>query len=366
MGPGKRVSAPDPLSVSRVYLGKAKRVGECVGGCWEEILCSRGDCEGPMHPKPSPELATGGEAPIAADYPSFDLAGYLKERAALIEGHLAVCSPKPDGPAARLAESMRYSLMAGGKRLRPILALAACESVGGPLDAAVGFACALEMIHTYSLVHDDLPCMDDDDLRRGRPTNHTVFGEAMAVLAGDGLLTDAFGLIARSAKAARIPAETALETIAELAEACGSSGMVGGQAIDLLAEGSSPTAAELQVLHSKKTGALFIASVCGGARLGGAGPAQLGSLHQYASALGLAFQVTDDLLDVEQTTEHLGKRTQKDKARGKATYPSIIGIDRSRELARELAHRAREALSAFDTRAEPLRRLAEFAVERSM
>src|SRR5207247_454912 len=153
---------------------------------------------------------------------------------------------------------MRYSVMAGGKRLRPILALAACEAVGGQLEAGLGYACALEMIHTYSLVHDDLPYMDDDDLRRGRPTNHKVYGEAIATLAGDGLLTDAFGLVARSAKMAGIPAEIVVDTVAELAEACGSSGMVGGQVFDLLAEGRSLTEPELELLHAKKTGALFI------------------------------------------------------------------------------------------------------------
>jgi geranylgeranyl diphosphate synthase type II len=208
--------------------------------------------------------------------------------------------------------------------------------------------------------------MDDDDLRRGRPTNHKVYGEAIATLAGDGLLTDAFGLIARSAKMARIPAEIVVDTVAELAEASGSSGMVGGQVFDLLAEGRSLTEPELELLHAKKTGALFIASVCGGARLGGAQAAQLRSLRNYASAFGLAFQVTDDLLDVEQSTEHLGKRSQKDQKRGKATYPSIIGLQRSRVLAHELAHQAGEALAPFDGRAEPLRQLAKFAVERSL
>ncbi|MBV8357832.1 MAG: polyprenyl synthetase family protein [Deltaproteobacteria bacterium] len=318
------------------------------------------------HPKSSSEPAfTAGEADVTASVRPFDLAHYLRERAGLIERQLAISVAESNGPANRLIEAMRYSLMAGGKRLRPILALAACETVGGQVEAALGYACALEMIHTYSLVHDDLPCMDDDDLRRGRPTNHKVFGEAIAMLAGDGLLTDAFGLIVRSAKSAGISAEVIIDTIAEFADACGSSGMVGGQVLDLLAEGQPLTQTELEHLHSKKTGALFIASVCGGARLGGAEPVQLQSLRNYAGALGLAFQVTDDLLDVEQTTEHLGKRSHKDHERGKATYPSIIGIERSRALARELAHRARESLAGFDNRAEPLRMLAGFAVERN-
>jgi geranylgeranyl diphosphate synthase, type II len=320
------------------------------------------------HPKSSSEPASTVDeaATTIISSPRFDLASYLQGRAGLIERQLAISVPESDGPANRLIEAMRYSLMAGGKRLRPILALAACEAVGGHAGAALGYACALEMIHTYSLVHDDLPCMDDDDLRRGRPTNHKVFGEAIAMLAGDGLLTDAFGLIARSARSAGIPAEAIIDTITELADACGSSGMVGGQVLDLLAEGQPLTLQELEHLHSTKTGALFVASVCGGARLGGAKSAQLQLLRDYAGALGLAFQVTDDLLDVEQTTEHLGKRSHKDHKRGKATYPSIIGIERSRALAHDLALHACEALAGFDSRAEPLRMLAGFAVERNL
>jgi geranylgeranyl diphosphate synthase type II len=293
---------------------------------------------------------------------------YLKERAALVERALSECVGPANGPESRLFEAMRYSLMAGGKRLRPILALAACEAVGGILDAAMGLACAIEMIHTYSLVHDDLPCMDDDDLRRGRPTNHKVYGEAIATLAGDGLLTDAFKVLARSVTSDTQPPspQALLETIAELATAAGSSGMVGGQVMDLLSEGRLLSLGELEELHSKKTGALFVAAVCGGARLGGATATQLTSMREYAQALGLAFQVIDDLLDVEASTDAMGKRTNKDEARGKATYPSLIGIDRSRGLAGELVRKAHAALDAFDHRAEPLRSLAEFAVERKL
>jgi geranylgeranyl diphosphate synthase type II len=301
-----------------------------------------------------------------ASAPSFDLGRYLRERTAVIEHELAISVIESDGPANRLNEAMRYSLMAGGKRLRPILALAACEAVGGKIDSALGYACALEMIHTYSLVHDDLPCMDDDDLRRGRPTNHKVFGEAIATLAGDGLLTDAFGLAARSARVAKVPPEVVVDTIVELAQAAGSAGMVGGQVIDLLAEGQALTQGALEYLHGKKTGALFVASVCGGARLGGADHSQLEALRNYAHALGLAFQVIDDLLDVEQTTEQLGKRSQKDQRRGKATYPALIGVEQSRQLARDLTRQACNALAGFDGRAEPLRKLAAFAVERKL
>jgi geranylgeranyl diphosphate synthase type II len=293
----------------------------------------------------------------------FDLNQYMKERAALVECALAETVAAKDGPATRLFEAMRYSLLASGKRLRPVLALAACEAVGGPREASLGFACALEMIHTYSLIHDDLPCMDDDDLRRGRPTNHKVYGEAIATLAGDGLLTDAFKVVAAAASG-RVSPATTLQVITELADAAGSGGMVAGQVIDLMGEGSNLTLDELEYLHGKKTGALFVTAVCGGARLGGANENQLAALRGYAQALGLAFQVADDLLDIEATAESVGKRTQKDASRGKATYPALLGVERSRELARGLTDRAWKALADFDERAEPLRALAAFAVER--
>ena len=294
---------------------------------------------------------------------------YLRERAAIVERALTGAVAEIGAPAGRLFEAMRYSLLAGGKRLRPVLALAACEAVGGTLEAAMGFACAIEMIHTYSLIHDDLPCMDDDDLRRGRPTNHKIYGEAIATLAGDALLTDAFWMLAKSgdksgAASAGAPPAALLATVAELAEAAGSAGMVAGQAIDLLGEGHLMTIEELEYLHCRKTGALFIAAVRGGARLGGAGEIQLEALEAYARALGLAFQVIDDILDLEASTEQMGKRTGKDAAHGKNTYPGLIGLDKSWQLARDLERRAHHALDGFDHRAEPLRALASFAVER--
>jgi geranylgeranyl diphosphate synthase type II len=309
--------------------------------------------------EPKPYGEAGGSAH------AFDLGGYLKSRGAIVERALAGVVAESDGAATRLLEAMRYSLLAGGKRLRPILALAACEAVGGALDAALPYACAMEMIHTYSLIHDDLPCMDDDDLRRGRPTNHKVYGEALATLAGDGLLTDAFKVLARGGAQAASPA-VLLETIAELAEAAGSAGMVGGQVIDLLGEGRALGLAELEVMHRRKTGALFVAAVCGGARLGGANQAQLAALREYARALGLAFQVIDDVLDVEASTEAIGKRTNKDGARGKSTYPALMGVERARELAHNLIAQATDALREFDNRAEPLRALAAYAVERKL
>jgi len=297
----------------------------------------------------------------------FEIEAYLHERAKLVERALSTVLAENGSAANRLIEAMRYSLLAGGKRLRPVLALAACEAVGGAPEAAMGFACAIEMIHTYSLIHDDLPCMDDDDLRRGRPTNHKIYGEAIATLAGDALLTDAFRVLVRSAAGQAAPSLGAvLATVAELAQAAGSDGMVGGQVIDLLGEGSALTLEQLEQLHLRKTGALFVAAVRGGARLGGATDAQLAALGEYARNLGLAFQVIDDILDVEASTEQMGKRTGKDLGRGKNTYPGLLGLDRSWELARDLEGRAHRALATFDRQAEPLRALASFAVERRL
>jgi geranylgeranyl diphosphate synthase type II len=295
----------------------------------------------------------------------FDLDSYLKERARWIEDALALAVDEPCGSAATLYDAMRYSLLAGGKRLRPVLALASCEAVGGKAEDALGLACAVEMIHTYSLIHDDLPCMDDDDFRRGRPTSHKVYGEAVAVLAGDALLTDAFKVLASSSPRSVLPAAI-IETITELANAAGSAGMVGGQVIDLLGEGKPKTIEQLEELHGKKTGALFLAAVRGGARMGGASDAEIESLDAYARALGLAFQVVDDLLDVQGSADQMGKRTQKDQARGKATYPAILGIERSVDLARELERRAHGALASFGERGGPLRHIATFVVERKL
>ncbi|HUO03701.1 MAG TPA: farnesyl diphosphate synthase [Candidatus Binataceae bacterium] len=304
-----------------------------------------------------------GRKPAKGARDAFDLNRYLKERGELIENALARCVSQPTGAAARLYEAMRYSLLAGGKRLRPVLALAACEAAGGRIESAMGLACAIEMIHTYSLIHDDLPCMDDDDFRRGRPSNHKVYGDAIATLAGDALVTDAFEVLA--ATGAKEP-KRLLETIAELAGAAGSAGMVGGQVIDLLGEGRAMAMRELEELHGKKTGALFLAAICGGARLGGASATQIESLGAYARAIGLAFQVVDDLLDVEGSAETMGKRTQKDSEHGKATYPKILGIERSHQLARDLKRRALSALEGFGDSAEPLRHIAAFVVERKL
>jgi len=295
----------------------------------------------------------------------FDIERYLKERAQLVEQELARLLPGAQGPGAVLLDAMRYSLLAGGKRLRPILVLAACEAVGGAYEEALSLACALEMIHTYSLIHDDLPCMDDDDLRRGKPTNHKVYGEAIATLAGDGLLTDAFLVLARAGHAATPPA-LLLEIIAEVAQAAGSGGMVLGQAIDILCEGRPAGLPMLELMHAHKTGALFLAAIRAGARFGGASEPQISALSEYGRAVGLAFQVVDDILDVEASTEQMGKRTGKDDAHSKVTYPSLIGVEKSRLFARDLRDRALRALTPFDERARPLRELATFVVERSL
>ena len=293
----------------------------------------------------------------------FDFRSYLTERQKFVERALGRAVPEPGSGARVLFEAMRYSLLSGGKRIRPVMALAACEAVGGAAQDALGLACALEMIHTYSMVHDDLPCMDDDELRRGKPTNHRVYGDAMATLAGDALLTDAFYVLA-SWSTSRVPAEVVLRVIAELARAAGSTGMVAGQAADIESEGRALNREQLEHLHGRKTGALFMAAVRGGASLGGGRDSELEALTAYARAAGLAFQVTDDILDVESSADRMGKRTQKDGGRGKATYPGVLGLERSREFAQQLKQRAIETLDGFGESADALRALACYVVER--
>ncbi len=245
-------------------------------------------------------------------------------------------APFQGGEATRLAEGMRYSLEAGGKRVRPALCLLAAESVGGSLESALPGALALEFIHTYSLIHDDLPAMDDDDLRRGRPTNHKVYGEGAAILAGDGLLTEAFAILAATGRA---------DAVAPLAEASGWRGLVGGQALDL--EGETLTASgtaygleHLQTIHRLKTGALLRASVELGGLLGGADPAQRSALKHFGEALGLAFQIQDDILDATSNEATLGKRAGKDEGRGKITYPTLLGLEGARSALQEATERA--------------------------
>jgi geranylgeranyl diphosphate synthase, type II len=281
------------------------------------------------------------------------LSAYLEARRAEIDAALAAALPSPPDTPAVVANAMRYSVTAGGKRLRPVLCLASAEAVGGDRFAALPAACAIELIHTYSLIHDDLPAMDNDTLRRGQPTLHVVVGEGMAILAGDGLLTEAFALLSRDA-AIRPPDEAArlLRVIHVIAVAAGSAGMVGGQAIDLAcvtpdASGrAAPTldADGLKAMHGKKTGALIRAAAVAGAIIGGGSDAAVAAIDGAAGELGLAFQIVDDLLDVEGASQDIGKTAGKDAAAGKPTYPALYGLERSRQMASECLGRAETAL----------------------
>ncbi|MSP63578.1 MAG: polyprenyl synthetase family protein [Myxococcales bacterium] len=265
------------------------------------------------------------------------------------------------GAPPTLGEAMRYSLLSGGKRLRPILALAACEAVGGQPEEALDAACAIEMIHTYSLIHDDLPAMDDDDFRRGRKTSHKVFGEAVAILAGDALLTEAFRVAAtaRAGREARVA-----EVVFEVARAAGAAGMVGGQVIDIEATGRNVTVGGLEALHHAKTGELLLVSVRAGAWMGGAGPEDLQRLTVYGRALGLAFQIVDDVLDVTADLATLGKDPGSDRAAGKTTFVDLLGEGGAKARAREVMDAGIAALAPFGDRARPLEALARYTVER--
>ncbi len=288
----------------------------------------------------------------------FDIKTYLAERRKLVDGELDRLLTDGGGNGGRLLESMRYSALAGGKRLRPILAIAAGEAVGAGTDEVLPAACAIEMIHTYSLIHDDLPSMDDDALRRGVPTNHRVFGESTAILAGDALLTDAFGILVGEGLRRGIGAQVLCDVVIDLAEAAGSRGMIEGQVIDLaLAGNKDVTLGEVERMHTLKTGAMIRASVTAGARIGGADESQLGRLSAYAEAVGLAFQIIDDILDIEGEGD-LGKERGNDERHGKSTYPGVAGIDESRKKASELTRQAVRALEGFDHRAEALRQIA--------
>jgi geranylgeranyl diphosphate synthase type II len=263
-------------------------------------------------------------------------------------------------------KAMRYSLFSGGKRIRPILALASGEAVGGAIQRVLPFACALEMIHSYSLVHDDLPAMDDDDLRRGKPTNHVMFGEGMAILAGDGLLTEAFRVMSEGALLPGQDRAATLRAIREIAAGAGAAGMVGGQVADLESERKKPTRALVEYIHTRKTGALIRAAVRAGALVGKATARQFARLDQYGAAIGLAFQVADDILDVEGGTEKTGKRAGRDAELQKVTYPAAVGMANAKRKAQELLDESLAALSAFGPSAEPLRRIATFIVERAV
>lgn len=292
----------------------------------------------------------------------FDISAYLQTRQQLCEtaldGSIPVIYPE------KIYEAMRYSLLAGGKRLRPILCLATCEMAGGTIEMAMPTACALEMIHTMSLVHDDLPAMDNDDYRRGKLTNHKVYGENIAILAGDGLLAYAFEFVVANTR--NVPAEQLLQVVARLARAVGASGLVGGQVLDLDSEGKPDISLEtLNFIHNHKTAALLEASVVCGGILAGVEESDRQRLSRYAQNIGLAFQIVDDILDVTATQEELGKTAGKDQKAQKATYPSLWGLEESRHQATGLIEAAIAELAPFGERAIPLIAIADFIVNRT-
>ncbi len=288
-----------------------------------------------------------------------DFKAYYANQQKLVENFLKNRIAKKG--ISKVDDAMEYSLMAGGKRIRPILLMATAEALGSKGYNYLPVACGLEMIHTYSLIHDDLPCMDDDDYRRGRLTNHKVFGEAMAVLAGDGLLTLAFEVMLEQKN---VEPAALIETVREMAMCAGNFGMVGGQGLDLEFEGRQITPEQLRKLHAGKTGALFIAAIRGGAHLAGATDEQLLALTKFADLLGLAFQITDDILDVEGTEEELGKPVGSDEKNHKSTYVSLYGLEAAHELAGKTVDEALECLEMFGENAEPLREITRLMTNR--
>ena len=294
-----------------------------------------------------------------------DLPQYLKRRQRWVNDGLKRWVPAINEFPPQIHEAVHYSLFAGGKRLRPILALAGAEAVGGRARDALPLACALELIHTYSLIHDDLPAMDNDDLRRGKPTSHRVFGEALAILAGDALLTEAFRLMARTDLMTRVPLQRILRAMGQVAQAAGPQGMVGGQALDILTQGEKIDAPLLEYIHSHKTGALIAAAVSAGAILGGGSAREYRALKGYGEKLGLAFQIVDDLLDVQGDAGKLGKAVRKDQLQEKATYPAFFGVSASRSQAEGFVQEAVADLHSLNRRANPLREIAQFVIKRS-
>jgi geranylgeranyl diphosphate synthase, type II len=290
-----------------------------------------------------------------------DLTAYLKSRQRMIDRALDRFLPKETAAPPTIHKAMRYSLFAGGKRLRPILCLAAAEGCRGKATTALPLACAMECIHTYSLVHDDLPSMDNDDFRRGRATCHRVFGDGIAVLAGDALLTVAFEIAARARPTRRY---SMVEILREIAVAAGSRKLIAGQVADLEAEGKRVSRDELRYIHENKTSAMITTSIRLGAMSANADAKKLRGLTKFGGSLGLAFQIIDDILDVTQTSEKLGKSAGKDAAAQKATYPAVIGLDASRAEARRLTKNAQGALKVFGREAEPLRELANYLLAR--
>ncbi|MDZ7967518.1 MAG: polyprenyl synthetase family protein [Nostoc sp. DedSLP03] len=308
-------------------------------------------------------VATDNVQKTPPEEATFNLAAYLKERQKLCDNALdrsiSVIYPE------KIYEAMRYSLLAGGKRVRPILCLATCEMMGGTIDMAMPTACAVEMIHTMSLIHDDLPAMDNDDYRRGKLTNHKVYGEDVAILAGDGLLALAFESVAIETPQS-VKREVVLQVIARLGRALGAGGLVGGQVVDLESEGKSDISLEtLNFIHKHKTAALLEACVVCGGLIANASPEDVQRLTRYAQNIGLAFQIIDDILDITSTQEQLGKTAGKDQKAQKVTYPSLWGLEESRSIAQELVKEACVELEPFGDRAKPLQAIAHFIISRN-
>jgi geranylgeranyl diphosphate synthase type II len=295
---------------------------------------------------------------------TFELISYLKKQQSIINSALDKWLPKPEGLAGPVIEAMRYSLMSGGKRVRPILLLAGAQAVNGNQKELLPVACAIECIHTYSLIHDDLPAMDNDDLRRGRPTCHKVYNEAIAMLAGDGLLTYAFELMCNPELTQNISSSLLNKAIFLLSRAAGVHGMVGGQTVDILMEGCEINTETLSFIHSRKTGALIGVSVEIGALLGKGNQKEIIHLKKYGEYLGLAFQIKDDLLDVEGDQNVLGKPVGSDDRNLKATYPALFGLKETKKKAQELLKKSLSELESFDEGAEPLRSIARYVIER--
>jgi geranylgeranyl diphosphate synthase, type II len=294
---------------------------------------------------------------------SVDLKAYLETRKTLVDAALDRVLPPETAEPTKVHQAMRYSVLAPGKRLRPILVIAGAEAVGGRAETVIDTACALELIHAYSLIHDDLPAMDDDDYRRGRLTNHKVFGEAMAILAGDALLTLAFRLVAANAAAVAEPAVVA-RVVGEIGDAAGTDGMVGGQVVDIESEGKVISAEMLDYIHLRKTAALIRASLRVGALLVGGSAAQVEAISRAGQSLGLAFQIVDNILDVEGNLAELGKSAGSDERKQKATYPTLHGLATSKQRARELIDETKRMLEPLGAGAEPIRALADFVLER--
>ncbi len=290
-----------------------------------------------------------------------DLKDYLKAQQKVVDQALNKFLPRASATPKTVHDAMRYSIFAGGKRLRPILTLAAAEACGGEVQAALPPACSVEVMHTYSLVHDDLPCMDDDDLRRGRPTSHKVYGEGMAVLTGDALLTEAFTILAHTPPTKRYSLK---EILLEFSECGGSKKLIGGQVLDLEGEGQDLTKSQLVKIHENKTAALLTTSLRLGGMTANATPRQLEALTTFGYNLGLAFQVIDDILDVTQSTEKLGKTAGKDEAVDKATYPSILGLEKSKKEANRLTKKALTTLDVLGKKASRLEQIAHYLLDR--